>query len=498
MKVQEFVRDVWPRLVLRLVHARHQDALARWCMAGLLPMLLAVVVLTRAFAEDAADGEGDGQVSTVETSQTDRVVGDVLVQGIVVDAATGAPLESFRVLPGVPYGRRPGGQDPACATWQPHLIRQCADGAFDWPRERTYPLFLLRIEADGYVPVTSDWVAKGEATWLVAAKMLRDPGVAGRVLAPSGEPAAGATIAIGLPNRTIRLDGRAIAAADDPLPAGPRGRWRRPAMVKVDREGRFKLPTETDPAAMLCVVHESGYLERPFSQLLADYRDATDDFKLQLAGWGYIAGEVVWKDRPGANEPITLSIMRENIYPELISSYRSTESNAEGRFEFANVPPGRVQLSRTVKIADEDSGSYQFPHARVDVLPGQPTAAIIGGRGVPVVGELTGLDSYKEITVRIQPRTPPVGFGGDNVIWKGYAAVQASEMAPLYFREAEPVNEDGTFRIEAVLPGDYQAFIANEDRSIYKVHSVHVPTEDATRPAGPCDLGRIAVDRVQR
>jgi hypothetical protein len=103
-------------------------------------------------------------------------------------------------------------------------------------------LFQLRIEADGYVSVTSDWIAKDDATWVVTAKMLRDPGIRGLVLTPEGEPAAGATFAIGLPNREIRLDGKTVAGADEPLPDKLGNRWRQPVIVQADEDGRFKLP----------------------------------------------------------------------------------------------------------------------------------------------------------------------------------------------------------------------------------------------------------------
>ena len=51
------------------------------------------------------------------------------------------------------------------------------------------------------------------------------------------------------------------------MPAEPSDRWRRPLLVKTDDEGRFKLPTEPGPAAVL-VLHDSGVKELSYDQFV--------------------------------------------------------------------------------------------------------------------------------------------------------------------------------------------------------------------------------------
>ncbi len=87
--------------------------------------------------------------------------------------------------------------------------------------------------------------------------------MAGRVLSPDGKPAAGATVVLALPQKDAVLDNGKLRGEGEPPAEKPGDRWRRPTMVKTDAEGRFKLPTEFEPAAVL-IVHESGVREMPY------------------------------------------------------------------------------------------------------------------------------------------------------------------------------------------------------------------------------------------
>ena len=272
-----------------------------------------------------------------------------LVALSVVDEETGTPVERFRVLPGVPYS---GTDEASVAVWQPHLVRESTGGRYEWPRERSYETFRLRAEADGYRPSMTTWLRKADGSREVTIRLRRDPGIRGVLLLPDGSPAAGATLGIALPNRTLRLSGRAIDRAGEPPAEKPGDRWRQPITARADADGRFRLPAETDPAALLVVVHEAGYLERPFAELLGTDAEPTPARELRLAPWGRIAGRVLWGDRPGADERVELIVSRETLYPDMVGTSGSVRSDAGGRFEFRDVPPGRVQLSRLVPAPD--------------------------------------------------------------------------------------------------------------------------------------------------
>ena len=321
-----------------------------------------------------------------------RGVDRPLVSLSVVDEETGAPVERFRALPGVPYS---GTDERSVAVWQPHLLRESAGGRYEWPRERSYETFRLRAEADGYRPSMTPWLRKADGTREVTIRLRRDPGIRGVILRPDGSPAAGATLGIALPNRTLRLAGRTIDRAGEPPAEKPGDRWRQPLTARADADGRFRLPAETDPAALLVVVHQDGYIERPFAELLGKDAKPLPDRELHLAPWGRIEGRVLWGDRPGAGEQVELIVSRESLYPDMVGTSGSARSDAEGRFEFRDVPPGRVQLSRLAPApGGKDAPRYQFPVMHAEVRAGDSTEVVLGGRGRVVAGRLTGLDSY--------------------------------------------------------------------------------------------------------
>ncbi len=212
-----------------------------------------------------------------------------LVSLHVIDDDSGKPIERFRVLPGTPFS---GTSEDAVAVWQPHLTREATDGLFEWPQERTYPTFRLRVEADGYKPAMTPWLQKSTGPHEVSVRLHRDSGIEGRVLTSNGKPAGGATLAIALPNRSVRLKGRTIAGAGQPPAEKPGDRWRQPFTVAAGADGRFRLPSETDPSALLVVVHETGYLQKPFVEWSDADGEPASAKELILQPWGKISGRL--------------------------------------------------------------------------------------------------------------------------------------------------------------------------------------------------------------
>jgi len=406
----------------------------------------------------------------------------------VVDQETGGPIERFVVVPGTPYDGN------AVAVWQPHLARESTAGRFEWPRKRTYDQFRLRVEADGYRPAVTDWLLNKDGPQEITLPLIRDVGLAGRIVTPDGTPAAGAVLAIALPNREIRIEGRTIVGTDSP-PAEKLGdRWRRPFTTKADGDGRFHLPPETDPTALLVAVHDDGILQQPFSKLAEDIasRGEAGDHELQLLPWGQVSGRVEWEGHPSAEEVIELYVSRDNVYPGMMSMTAKTQSGADGRFTIADVPPGVVQMNRMLPPSEvgEDT-RFAFPVFHVEVAPGEPTEVVIGRPGPAVVGRLVGLRSFKGVTLRVHPRAPRVE---DAQRWHGLAALRKSGLGPIVYRDEVPVAADGFFRIEGLLPEWYQLIVNGGDRGLRG--STSFILKPASEQGGdPHDLGQIQITR---
>ncbi len=426
---------------------------ALWKSVGCL-LLILIGALPAAAAEPLSE------------SETRRL----LIDGEVLNSETSQPIEKFRVIPGVRYNRTPGSRGNL-AVWQPHMIREMNDGVFHWPRTRGYDEMRFRIEADGFRAATTTWLGKGGPHLRMKIHLRPDDGIKGVVVSPSGLPAAGATFAIGLPNRSVVLDGDKVIGHDEAPLDRLSDQWRRPQTIQANQQGEFVLPYESDPSAVLCVVHETGYLEKSFSDWVSIINSSSDSMTLPLEPWAQITGRVYWKDRPGQNETIRLLVHRSSPYPGLVASYAETTSDADGNFHFKHVPPGECQLGHLVHDGDTDSVkrssvAYEYPDTHLNLNPGQIKRVEFGGTGIDVVGHLVGLESYDGVTVSIRPPAPDVWnmqrFGGKplaNGIHNGYAALKKTDYAPLYFRESLKVDQDGHFRIQDVMTGAYNVWV---------------------------------------
>jgi hypothetical protein len=408
----------------------------------------------------------------------------VLIRGAVLDEA-GEPIPKVRVLAATPYK---GTGDPT-AVWQPHTIREFTGGRFEWAARNAYDAMKLRIEAPGYETFTTDWLIKKDGPQSLDVKLKRDPGVELTAVTPDGKPAAGAVVAIAMSNRTVRLNGKTIEGADQPRPDKPSDQWRRADLGKTGADGKFTAPTERDPTAMLCIVHESGYYERPFGAYLAVAGKPLASRTITLEPWGRIEGEVHWKDKAGANEAVEMIVMRDAAdYPAIESSVVKAPCNDEGRFVIEGAPPGQVQIFHTSRSGEE--APYLHAHIHPTVKAGETTRVIVGGRGRTVIGKLQGLPDYKGLTVRIAPNAPRPG---DQDLMAAWSAFAGTEVGKLYFREGVAVNADGTFRIDSVLPDYYQVFVQRPDKSIVHGVKLSVPAESPDAAAEPLDMGEITV-----
>lgn len=409
----------------------------------------------------------------------------------VLNAAGDKGIPEFRVIAGVPAGsvssdfeKRTG---RTVINWQPHTCAVGKEGDYVWPLARAYDEMALRVEADGYQPQAFTGIKKANGVQHVVFQLAEDQGVTGRALTPSGRPAADGTVALGLCQKDIVWEEGQLRGAGDPLPEKPGDRWRRPLLVKTDADGRFRLPTESEPAVVL-IVHESGVKEIAYDT----WKKAPE---VALQPWGKVTGRVQWGTKPGANEEVSLSIHRDEYgYPGMLASYARTKSDAQGRFTFERVLPGLAQISRPIQPAGAASGnrvilSGMFQHAKV----AGDTQVLLGGQGRKVTGKLAGLASWEGATWRVHPHAPSIGFGGDDAAWQAFGELRQSAQGPLLFRDTQPVNKDGTIVIENLLPGRYQLFVSAPGFKNYAAATqFEVAPETFDEKPAPLDLGEIA------
>jgi hypothetical protein len=396
----------------------------------------------------------------------------------VVDAETGESIEKFTALAGTSR------MDDIGWQWQPHTIREFSKGQMQWPPpgKRGYKEQVLRGEAEGYVPYhtrpikrldqdelpdVADWKQApggdvipavipariGEPFELVI-RLKRDPGVRGRAVLPNGRPAGGAQVAIAMARREVRIVDGKIEVRPLAEDASPRDRWCRPLMTTTDEEGRYTLPAEIAPAAVI-IAHTEGIAA-------LKYADLSSNGDVPLLPWGAIDGRVMWGDEPGVGAKIDIGA-RTGVAKQfqlVVGCRQSVVTDDQGRFRVERLPPGLAQVSHVIEVPGKEGSSYR-PVQFVEVLPGEPTRMVFGGRGRPVVGKLVGADSYEGVRIRIAPNAPHPAFLRDpnDVVWPAYGQFLNSPAGKNYVKGGIKPNADGTFRIEDVPPETYQLFV---------------------------------------
>ncbi len=368
-----------------------------------------------------------GQETTLRLDQAG------FITGRVVDAETKKPIASFTVIRGRSYS----GDD---VYWERQNAVTGLDGKFSLKEDRNYSeRICLAIEARGYLPLatppfsSSGWVTNDY-------ELKKGEGPRGVVRLPDGQPAAGAQVALLTGDYTVLKDGELEAR-------GSGG-----AFARADSEGRFTLPGAY--AKMLIAVHKQGYAEIAPGSL-------APGGALTLQPWGRIEGVMRNGRRPATNQAVMVSAARGGGALQLnydFEQYR-TETDAQGRFNIQRVPPGQRFLVRLVPMDRGQMWSHITP---VDVKPGEPTPVVYGGNGRAVIGKVTSQDSSVEIawqsghrTLHTKMPTPPATARTREEIqaWNDSEEVKTARANYRYY--AVRMQEDGTFRIEDVPPGQY-------------------------------------------
>jgi beta-lactamase regulating signal transducer with metallopeptidase domain len=418
-------------------------------------------------------------------------------EGILImvnDANTDAPIEEFHVLAGVPSSvsqQFETDHNTAVVNWQAHTIKIGRDGEFSWPADKGYAEMSLRIEADGYVPQIIHGLKKGDQK-IFDIKLKRDAGIAGSVQTPNGKRAAhDATVVLAMIRRNARLKGSTFPELALSKGDSLRDQWERPTVVQPDEQGRFTLPNEPDPTAVVLILHGDGVFVQPF----AEWKKATN---VTLEPWGRIHGDVRWGgDKVGSDEMVNLSINRGDAlgYPDIVAQYDETIANDKGHFVFERVLPGMAQLSCPIEFDAGDGKKYssylegRITHADIKA---PHTSVIIGGKGRTVTGKLTGFANLNGITFRVHPNAPHFGRPGDDRQWAAWNVFKQSPAGGSFFRDGLKVADDGTFEILAMLPGYYQIFFEQEGGKKNAANGVfRIPKEEWEGDSEPFDAGQF-------
>jgi len=390
----------------------------------------------------------DNLALAADVDHTIVLIPPTAVKGSVVDRQTGQPIPRFSLILAAAW--KPG--DPLIWQGSSDLEQEArkAPGSFEYTTSSPAHRYLLRVQADGYLPEDSETFAPDGTAHALTFRLIRAEPIHGTLQNPDGSTARDGFVYLVPAHRDGWI--QYLDLSNDDVEQRERSST---VHAKVGADGRFTLPPQRDNFALLALT-ATGSVLVPKSAL---HGDAV----LRLQPWGHITGTVTIDGKPAANLELQSYDSEDSApvegEPRLVRRC-FVKTDADGRFELPRVLPGRLALAQWVPNG-VNRRIWPVIRASLDVQSGQSYDLKIGTSGRIVSGQLalpraeTWMSRKAEIVPTKTKSEQPLAFGIE-------------------------ILEKGRFRALDLKPGDYTLRIA-----------LHEPP-----PGDSCGWGRLLGEYV--
>ncbi|MHC4525487.1 MAG: carboxypeptidase regulatory-like domain-containing protein, partial [Planctomycetota bacterium] len=444
------------------------------------------------------------------------------LKGNVYDAQTGELVREFTMTQGIQW------QGQKKPTWQSQSGKVFYEGQYEQPFNYHLDGCAVKIEADGYLIYESETFFNEGKEVTLDIHLNKGENHYGVVYDSDGKPAKNADVLVCLKDGWVRIE---------------KGRFDQTShlRLKTNGSGEFALPPQ-HKAYMLIILHEKGVGRISEEQFIAAYGE------IHLQKWGRIKGTVYSGRKPDVNCKIIVQVRFEDGHEYSIIDNTQIYSDDKGQFSFNRVLPGRVTIHKAVKV---DGSSTKYANtSNIEVLPGETKEVHLGGGGRAVTGRFLrpgamNID-FANYRFDIMPsksdlrekgldfsNLPEMPFPEDFFLrtpeemqaWQAEwmqtpdgqewmkISQKLSENTRTSFRPdyVIVIDEQGNFRIEDVLPGNYAATVRFRDPGInprepeyYNTFIAEVEFEFTVKDAEdekefeiPIDAGRFSLQPIQ-
>ncbi len=421
------------------------------------------------YARDYMRQEVTTGPSADENDVTEVVMhGPVIITAEVIDVETGKPVDDFNVVMGILW-RNDGNEKP---YWQRDMNQVESGNAGHWEKKFThnYPWRVVRIEAEGYAPASSEPISKDSGSIDLSFQLDKAEPMTGSVVNDQDDPAAGVTVYL--------ASGRSMPQIIN----GRIGHDRRECMTSItDDEGGFSFPPQDDDY-LLIVLTDMGYAEMD-AQQLTDAKGV-----VSLMPWVTVKGQMLIGDKPQAGGQVNVWLRRA-YDPKKQRPHHTLNGTTDekGYFSIDRVPAGPIGVGRHLKLSDRSWTTTNSEY--LEAQPGETIEVKIGGTGRPVVGHFAWPDEAEAVSfsnghrrlsekvehvdfMALQDEFRPDGFKlWDEDKQKAWLDTDEGKQSTAKLKEAADkfnnaqrnnrsynfaIDPGGKFRVDNVQPGTYQ------------------------------------------
>ncbi len=342
----------------------------------------------------------------------------------VIDAATRAPIKDFKIIPSWNVtGEK--------VEWHDDTPKHGKEGAFTDTIDEPYERHYYRIEAPDYLAAISRPFTDDEPEVSLEIALQKAESLKGVVLAPDGQPAAGAELKL-ITEKTTTL------YSNLRLQNPPEG-----TLFYSDEQGRYTIPLREEKFGVV-VVHEKGFVA-------IEDKDLAQTHEIRLTDWARVEGKAFLGDKPAARASISL-FFRLNPQVAGLTYHPSYETVAddEGRFSFERVMP--LGATFVYRRAPSSSSNPSSCSAGLFLRPGASGHVQVGGMGRPLKGRVLKPDPAAPVEFsRGYIYLDPAPHSSE----KTANSPQTDEQWAEERRYSTTISDDGSFLIHDVIPGKY-------------------------------------------
>jgi len=315
------------------------------------------------------------------------------------------------------------------------------------------------------------------------------------VLDPDGRRAAGADVGLVGPGTQLEL-----------LPGGfSRNSAGSASLLATDDSGCFTF-TAADTISRVIVADAVGYAETTPAEL-------TNSPTLTLQPWGQIDGTCMSGGQPVAGREYLFSLFGDDGNNSITTDFTAfkVESDADGKFTLAKVPPGKHYLVRLVRthVSPGGMGWMHGQKTEVVVQPGETTPVTFADTGYTVTASVQWPGGVRPTNAMLNaslhtPMPPlPTGLNGHpDLIRQYYQSPEFQALAKSSQHYPVAANADGSLAAEDVPPGDYTLSVmvmflqpGGEPSRVLSGHDISV-TVPSDPPTGKLDAGTIELTEM--